>query len=822
MQTSSTTSALRRIALGVFAVCLPNAMGFLCRSAGADEPQAKPAPVDFVRDIQPILARHCYKCHGPSKQEGGLRLNARDAALAGGDSGQKAIVPSDPKASRLVAAIDGSDDDLKMPPEDGGQPLTASQVVLITRWVREGAIWPADADHPAARLNHWAWQKPRKATLPAVQHADWPRHALDYFVLARLEKSGLAPAPEADRYMLARRVHLDLVGLPPTPQDVEAFVNDTQPGAYAGMVDRALADPGYGERWARVWLDLARYADSKGYGSDPLRTIWRYRDWVIEAFNRNLPYDRFTIEQLAGDLLPQPTPEQILATAFHRNTMANDEGGTDDEEFRVAAVKDRIETTFQVWMGLTMGCAKCHSHKFDPITQREYYQAYALFNQTEDADRGDEEPKVVTPTRLQEQQIADAETLIVAVQRRLATPPANLEAELAQWEQALREREHAWVILEPQTAAANDGANLQTLPDHSLLASGASPDQATYRVEAATDLNAITAFRLEALSDESLPQQGPGRTNGNFVLNDFRIGAAPRPAGPISGRFVRIEIPGDKKILSLAEVQVFQGPENVAPQGKATQSSTASDGTAALAVDGTTDGIFANKSVTHTNEQTDPWWELDLGRTAAVERIVVWNRTDPGTESRLKDFRVTVLDENRQTLWRRTVAAPPQPSLQLDLAEPAELELTEATADFSQEGWPVDKAIDGDPSAQSGWAVSPQFGKPHYAIFKTKLPVSLAGPKTLSFTLVQSYGGKHTLGRFRISATTAAAPPRALPQSIHEILAVAAEIRSTEQRAELARYYWVQSAAGAAQPDRTMGNANQGDSQADALDAHHA
>src|SRR6185295_16478214 len=215
------------------------------------------------------------------------------------------------------------------------------------------------------------------------------------------------PAPEADRYSLIRRVYLDLTGLPPTPDDADAFAADTAPDAYERLVDHLLADPAYGERWARMWLDLARYADSKGYGSDPLRTIWRYRDWVIEAFNRNMPYDQFTVEQLAGDLLPNASDDQRLATAFHRNTMANDEGGTDDEEFRVAAVKDRIETTMQVWMGVTIGCAKCHSHKFDPITQREYYQAYAFFNQTEDADRGDEEPKMRLPTRSQEQQLTE-------------------------------------------------------------------------------------------------------------------------------------------------------------------------------------------------------------------------------------------------------------------------------------------------------------------------------------------------------------------------------------------------------------------------------
>ena len=354
-------------------------------------------PVDFVAQIQPIFAQHCYECHGASRQEGGLRLTSKASALGGGDSSKRGIVPGDPAGSRLVKVIDGSDDELSMPPQGEGKPLSKDQIALVTRWVLEGAPWPADAQAASSTSSHWAWQEPVKAPLRAVTRADWPQRPLDHFVLAALERQGLSPAPEADRYTLARRLWLDLTGLPPSVERVESFVADQSPDAYERMVERALADPAYGERWARMWLDLARYADSKGYGSDPLRTIWRYRDWVIEAFNRNLPYDQFTIEQLAGDLLASPTNDQLLATAFHRNTMANDEGGTDDEEFRVAAVKDRIETTMQVWMGLTMGCAKCHSHKFDPITQREYYQAYAFFDQSEDADRGDEEPKLVLP-----------------------------------------------------------------------------------------------------------------------------------------------------------------------------------------------------------------------------------------------------------------------------------------------------------------------------------------------------------------------------------------------------------------------------------------
>ncbi len=725
-------------------------------------------------------------------------MNARAAAFAGGDSGRKAIVPADPTNSRLIQAINGSDAELKMPPADEGQPLTAAEIELLTRWVREGAAWPTDADLPTDRPNHWAWHKPTKGKIPAVEHRDWPRHPLDYFVLEQIERAGLTPAPEADRHTLARRVYLDLIGLPPSMAQVEAFVNDAAPGAYERMIERALADPAYGERWARVWLDLARYADSKGYGSDPLRTIWRYRDWVIEAFNRNLPFDRFTIEQLAGDLLPRPSADQILATAFHRNTMANDEGGTDDEEFRVAAVKDRIETTMQVWMGLTMGCAKCHSHKFDPITQREYYQAYAIFDQTEDADRGDEEPRVASPTQGELQQIAERQARIAALQNQLGTPAPNLDAEVAKWEQAVSAQRRAWTVLEPRSTQATDGTQLEALEDRSVRASGASPECATYKLEYTTELEGITALRLEALPDDSLPARGPGRAGGNFVLNDLRVDVAPQGPTPPAGRFVRIELPGDKKIISLAEVQVFQGSENIAIGGKATQSSVYPGGTADLAIDNQTGGDFHQKSVTHTAEESNPWWEVDLGRTASLDRVAVWNRTDGGLESRLQGFVLSLLDESRRVVWRRMIAEVPKPSLTIDLLQPTQIELTGATADFSQTGWPVANAIDADATAASGWAISPQTGQAHQAIFSIKpLPV-FAGPTALTLTLVQTHGGQHTLGRFRLAATTASPPPAALPGAIEAILAITPEQRSAEQRNEVARYYWSQSATAAA------------------------
>jgi len=666
------------------------------------------------------------------------------------------------------------------------------------------------ADSPSAK-SHWAWQKPVRPEVPAVKRTDWPRNPIDHFVLARLEKEALSPAPEADRYTLIRRVSLDLIGVPPSPNEVEAFVNDTRPDAYERLVDRLLADQGYGERWARMWLDLARYADSKGYGSDPLRTIWRYRDWVIDAFNRNLPYDQFTIEQIAGDLLPNPTHEQLLATAFHRNTMANDEGGTDDEEFRVAAVKDRVDSTMQIWMGITMGCAKCHSHKFDPITQREYYSFFAFFNQTEDADRGDEEPRLRSPSREQSENLGNLKSQISNLQSQMDAPAGELAEKLAagqaKWEQAVAASAGQWVVLEPKEFKTASGTQLTKLDDQSLLASGDNPDTETYTVVVPTELKGITALRVEALPHESLPSGGPGRAGGNFVLNDLRVTAASHDDKPLAGRFVRVENPGQNRILSLAEVQVIgvktgdpspptplpadgERGENLAVKGKATQSSTDYDGPPQLAIDGNTNGhYFEAKSTTHTRAEDNPWWEVDLGATSAIDRIVIWNRTDGGVGTRLNNFRVAVLGEDRKPVWESKVGEPPSPSVQLVVGGPAALTLQNATSDFDQDGFPVAKAIDADAGAKSGWAVAPQTNRAHVAVFDLAKPVGAEGGTTLTFTLTHVYGSGSTIGRLRLSATTAAPPPRALSGGISDILAVAATNRSAEQVAELARYY---------------------------------
>jgi hypothetical protein len=477
----------------------------LALPARADE-----KPVNFVRDVRPILAKNCFGCHGPDEKarKAKLRLDLEDGAKA-------VIVPGEPDASDLVKRITADGDD-RMPPPKTGPALPAEQIETLTKWVKQGAKWG----------RHWAFEKPTRPPLPEVKFAAWPKNPIDRFVLARLEKEGLKPSPEADKYTLARRLALDLTGLPPDPVLVKRFVADQSPEAYEHLVDELLKSPAYGERWARMWLDLARYADTKGYEKDLGRTMWRYRDWVIEAFNKDLPYDQFTRDQLAGDLIAGGSMDQLLATAFHRNTMVNEEGGTDREEFRVAAVKDRVDTTMQVWMGLTAGCAKCHSHKYDPISQKEYYQLYAFFNQTEDADTGDEQPKVPTPTPAQEEQITKLQAEWMSVKQELYTYSDEFKAAAGKWEEMAKKRA-GWAVVKPTAMTAASGSWLKVQDDNSILVEPRRPARETYTVTIPAGTGPITGIRLEVLPDKSHPKGGVGRTDndGNFVLTHFAVKA---------------------------------------------------------------------------------------------------------------------------------------------------------------------------------------------------------------------------------------------------------------------------------------------------------
>ncbi|MBX7165069.1 MAG: PSD1 and planctomycete cytochrome C domain-containing protein [Pirellulales bacterium] len=400
-------------------------------------PPAATVAVDFTRDIQPLLAARCYECHGPNTRESGLRLDDRTAALDGGDQGRD-ILPGKSAESRLIHLVSGLVADSMMPPE--GEPLTAVEVGLLRAWIDAGAPWNADANAATdEQPKHWAYVAPVRPSLPAVQDLSWPRGELDYFVLARIEAAGLKPSPPAPRASWLRRASLDLIGLPPTLEELDTFLADESPQAFEHAVDRLLASPHYGERWARHWLDLARYADTQGYEKDNRRVIWPYRDWVIRALNRDLPFDEFTIEQLAGDLLPEATVDQRVATGFHRNTMCNTEGGTDNEEFRNAAVVDRVNTTFAVWLGTTFNCCQCHSHKYDPFTQREYYQFFAFLNNTADADTDDDAPRLPVPTPEEEQALAAHQAAVAQLEAQLQAVPAELTGgDMAQLPESIR------------------------------------------------------------------------------------------------------------------------------------------------------------------------------------------------------------------------------------------------------------------------------------------------------------------------------------------------------------------------------------------------
>lgn len=488
-------------------------------AAAADLPPPASRPVDFKGDVQALFAERCYSCHSVEKQKGGLRLDRKADALAGGDSG-KVILPGKSAESVLIHNVAGLDPDNQMPPKGKGEPLTAGQIGLLRAWIDAGAPWP-DELVDAAKPQHWAFQKPQRPSLPSVKKVAWARNSIDYFILARHEREKVLPSPEADRAPLIRRLSLDLIGLPPTPEQVRAFVANSNPDAYEALVDELLASPHFGERSGRHWLDLARYADSDGYEKDGVRPYaWLYRDWVINAINRDMPFDQFTIEQLAGDLLPEATLEQKKATAFHRQTLTNKEGGVDQEEFRCKATVDRANTTATVWLGLTLGCAECHTHKYDPITQREFYQFYAFFNNASEKELPAPTPlELAAYQRNKDRWDKEQGRLKAQLKKHLSGDFAERQS---RWETGLGQQRVDWQVLSPQSAHSAQGATL-AIEKEMVVASGKNPPTDTYTVEVETAPANITGFKLEVLDDPD-PNAGPGRArNGNFVLSEFTV-----------------------------------------------------------------------------------------------------------------------------------------------------------------------------------------------------------------------------------------------------------------------------------------------------------
>jgi hypothetical protein len=551
-----------RVAIALVGACWA-AVGAAAAGPTTATVATPPAPgrVDFTRDVQPILADNCYFCHGPdaNHRKGDLRLDVLDpkeGPFAKRD-GYAIVARGKSDDSVLFGRISATDPDDRMPPADSNRHLTAAQVETLRKWIEQGAEWG----------KMWSLVPPRRGDLPAINNGAWPKNAIDPFILARLEHEGLKPSPEAGKQALIRRVTLDLTGLPPTPEEVDAFVNDASPDAYEKVVDRLLASPRYGERMVWEWLEASRYADTNGYQNDPTRTGWPWRDWVIAAMNQNMPYDQFVVWQVAGDLLadrqgrtaaggpatapstqpstaavvqdrgtparpawlPGTAGEMRLASSFNRNHPFNGEGGRIPEETRVENVMDRTDTVGTVFLGLTVGCAKCHDHKFDPISQKEYYALYAYFNQSSETGQfqyvngGNVLPVMTVKSATDAIKEAALKQAAKDAADRLATALPKVEAKQAEWEKTLA-GEKGWTAARPVLVRSNGGASMQLLDaDGSVLVSGTNPETDVHEVLLRTDLPRVTGVRLDPLPDVSLPQGGPGRSieSGNFVLTQI-------------------------------------------------------------------------------------------------------------------------------------------------------------------------------------------------------------------------------------------------------------------------------------------------------------
>jgi hypothetical protein len=713
--------------------------------------------IDFSKQIRPILSENCFFCHGPDdkKREADLRLDDEAAAKKNND-GVIAVVPGDPEKSALIQRIVSTDPDEVMPPPKQHKTISPAQVALLKEWIKQGAKWG----------KHWSYEKVVRPAVPAGA-----KNPVDAFLAARLKKEGLSFSPAADRATLIRRVALDLTGLPPTLEELARF----ERSELSDAVEFYLNKPAYGEHWARQWLDLARYADSSGYPSDQPREIWAYRDWVIRALNSNMPFDQFTIEQNAGDLLPNPTDDQLIATAFHRNTMTQNEGGTDDEEFRNAAIIDRVNTTFAVFMGTTMACAQCHTHKYDPLTINEYFQFYAFLNQSADSDKKDEVPlhSFDTPETKKQRESLKAE--IAALESKFTKPDAKWLAGLDAWDRGFA-RDLGWQSPKPAKVSETDAK----IENDGRVLIAKNKDIASYTVELPLAVDKLSALRLE-----TAPQAG----FGNFVITSLKAEVVPpdAKAAPLA-RFVRVELPGAKKMLQLAEVQVFSGAENLAPKGVASHSSQYQDAAAKRANDGNTSGEYKNGSVAHTSgNDNDPWWEVDLKAAKPVDRVVVWNRTDGNVHTRLEGFRVVLLDDKRQIVWKSDLTPAPVKEKAFAVSGPVSVGFTTALADYEQSGFEASKFL---APKSKGWAVGGAAEKPHTLTLLTNSPVVVPAGAKLRVTLEQKSEFKqHTLGNFRLSFTGDARVQQAAKIPANVIAALAQPKRSPEQQKLLTDYF---------------------------------
>ncbi|MGC6549140.1 MAG: DUF1553 domain-containing protein [Rubripirellula sp.] len=728
--------------------------------------------IDFNSQIRPILSSACFACHGPDENEraAGLRLDTIEGATQD-LGGYAAITPGDADASEMLARILSEDEDLRMPPPEKGTRLTEQQVALLRTWLEQGAEYSV----------HWSYAPPRKSELPDVSREGWSKNEVDHFILAELESRDLQPSESADRLTLARRLSLDLVGLPPTWQEAIQFRDDSREDAYERYVDSLLERPTFGERWAHVWLDLARYADSAGYADDPPRTIWAFRDYVIQSLNENKSFDQFTIEQIAGDLLPEPTSSQLIATAFHRNTLTNNEGGTNDEEFRNVAVVDRVNTTMAVWMGTTAACAQCHTHKYDPITQKEYFELFAFFNTSQDADRRDEQPLhevwSAEQLALKEQLTGQLEDL----NQSLNTVTPEISDAQDVWLSQLKD-EPQWKILIPEKVDS-EHRNANVAGDGWIEFSDQGAEKDVVTATFPIDHGFVSGFRLEV----------PEKQLRNFVLSGVQARWEPDATEAMEAQILRVELPGKQKMIHLAELQIFSNGKNVAVDGRPTQSSTDFGGDVAYINDGNTDGNFQNKSVTHTAISENPWVEIDLGATHKIDQIVIWNRTDGGDsiQGRLAGYRVSLLDSDRQIVWSQSPKGVPKPSESISIDGGLDLTFATAIANHEQTGFSASNLVIDPALPRTGWAVGPHVGKSHEAVMILEQAKTLESGRIILRIDHQSEHLRHLIDYLRVSATgnSTLQDWAKLPLELQPIMFSNSSEVDTNRRKELAKHF---------------------------------
>jgi hypothetical protein len=737
-------------------------------------------PINFSRQIRPILSENCISCHGPDEKarKGKLRLDDEQDAKRD-RKGDFVILPGKPEQSELIKRIESTDPDDVMPPPKQHKTIPAAQVALLKEWIKQGAPWG----------RHWSYEPVARPSVPKNGEGN----PVDAFLADRQKKEGLTWSAEAPKAILIRRLALDITGLPPTPEEVAKLSG----AKHEDIVASFLAKPAYGEHWARQWLDLARYADSAGYPSDPGREIWAYRDWVVKALNRNQPFDQFVVDQLAGDLRPNPTEDQLIATAFHRNTMTQNEGGTSDEEFRNAAVIDRVNTTYAVFMGTTMACAQCHTHKYDPITITEYFRSYAFLNQSADSDKKDESPLHSFMTIEQKASRAELDGQVAALESKFAAPiPAWLEGQ-EKWEASVR-LDAGWKTPSPARATSGQKRKTDIAADGTITLEGRT-DTDTQTVDLPLEAGQLTALRLETLP-----------TGSNFVVTAVRAQILP-PAGsaPLPARYVRVEVPGKKRFLQLAEVEVFSKGANIAKGRPAKLSSQYNTAAAGRAVDGNTDGVYARNSVAHSTEQDSPWWEVELSAETPVEKVTVWNRTD-NEGVRMNGFVVTLLDAARKVVWSSGATPAPAKDHSFDLNGPSTIAFSAAFADHEQSGFPAASLVRRDNGKDAGWAVAPQADRSHRLTLAASSPIKTPKGGTLRVTLVQGSTFKgHVLGKFRLltSADPAAVNGTELPAAVLAAAAIDRSTRSEAQKRALTEHYVRQVSPAAAAERKQLASA---------------